>query len=378
MRCFHLFPFRFRLVNNLIEHHNYSEDTNPQPIGGNSEKQPSDEIVEYLSEQSEEEPEEMDKAASKKQEPQCQTSVTWEEFYSMNRTDIINPFEYRTLLSPSNGYCTDSTFAVVLIMSLHDHISRREAIRNTWGYWVKNMNISNMDDGKLVDHISKDNIQILRNIKPLFVFGKHRYDAMNNQSQIEAQLFNDVIQADFPESYKNLPRKNLLAYQFLTSRCKNIKYVFKVDDDHFANLPSIVNMLQNQPFRGKIMGRCLGPKSVKRKRSKNAIPCSVYALDEYPRYVNGNPGYILASDTLKDLFDESKYLPFLPVEDVFFTGIVATKRKIPLLCNQSFRPPKIKSGYFPKDMKFYHASDRGTVLNIWRHLVDHDTLATYS
>lgn len=60
----------------------------------------------------------------------------------------------------------------------------------------------------------------------------------------ENERFSDIIQERFVDSYNNLTLKSVIMLKLVSSFCTNTsKYLLKIDDDMFVNLPLIVEML---------------------------------------------------------------------------------------------------------------------------------------
>lgn len=54
----------------------------------------------------------------------------------------------------------------------------------------------------------------------------------------------------------------------------------------------------------------------------------MYDKVNYPNFLAGGPGYVMAMDTAAKLYKASMEVPYLHLEDVFLTGICAEKAQI--------------------------------------------------
>ena len=55
------------------------------------------------------------------------------------------------------------------------------------------------------------------------------------QIRKENDLYHDIVQEDFIDSYRNLTVKSIMALKWATEHCKNAKLIFKMDDDTLVN-----------------------------------------------------------------------------------------------------------------------------------------------
>ena len=61
----------------------------------------------------------------------------------------------------------------------------------------------------------------------------------------EAEDNNDIVLEDFHDTYLNLTLKTTFLLKWVTSRCSNAKFVFKVDDDVFVNPEKLWSTLES-------------------------------------------------------------------------------------------------------------------------------------
>ena len=121
-----------------------------------------------------------------------------------------------------------------------------------------------------------------------------------------------------------------------------------------------------------MVGRCNGPKKVARRRSKNAVSCAEYPLDKYPKYLNGNPGYVISTDVIPKLYNVSRFYPFISVEDVVFTGILPNRLGISRYCDFTMRPisgSKYKMEKLDPRLKFLQSGNSEQTRLIWKQFL---------
>ncbi|XP_033123811.1 beta-1,3-galactosyltransferase 1-like [Anneissia japonica] len=204
---------------------------------------------------------------------------------------------------------SEESFLVALISTSPWNHQRRNAIRRTWGASRK------------IDNV---------NIRVLFVTGVTQKDNQlyNTILVNEMYEFNDIIQANFIESFHNLTLKVSLGLKWMTLYCSHAQYLYKGDDDMFVNFERIVKFLQQRliprPFYlGQVMHRT---RTIRRPTSKYFIPVNVYSGKYFPPFCSGG-GYIISTDVIPAMYRAALKTPLLPIDDAF-QGIVAKKTDV--------------------------------------------------
>lgn len=80
----------------------------------------------------------------------------------------------------------------------------------------------------------------------LFVVGLAQNATTNNVVARENEVFQDIVIADFIDSYRNLSYKALTAFYWLNKYCNNVKHIVKTDDDVFVNPFILVQYLDRR------------------------------------------------------------------------------------------------------------------------------------
>lgn len=138
----------------------------------------------------------------------------------------------------------------------------------------------------------------------------------------------------------------MLKYLVKSAEDLGMKYAMKVDDDSYINLPRLldyITIIEKRCQHKCIVGHVLGPSSpVLRPRDptldftqKWEVPTYIYPDNVYPNAVSGS-GYIISQDVVSCLYKNGLQTPFLNVEDVFITGLAATKCHVTLKNSQWF------------------------------------------
>ena len=76
------------------------------------------------------------------------------------------------------------------------------------------------------------------------MMGKSLDANLMNAIQYENEIYHDIIQEDFLDSYKNLTYKGIMALKWVSTFCSNTKYILKVDDDIVVNTFTLLNHLK--------------------------------------------------------------------------------------------------------------------------------------
>ncbi|XP_061439622.1 beta-1,3-galactosyltransferase 2-like [Rhineura floridana] len=215
--------------------------------------------------------------------------------------EIIYPNDYRFRLNEPNKCMERKPFLVLLVITEPQHVSRRKAIRQTWGH-----------------ERSVPGVSILC----LFLTGVHpRFGSpLQHLLEEESSIYRDIIQQDFLDTYNNLTLKTLMGMEWISKFCPNATYVMKVDSDIFLNVDYMVSKLLQPhlpPKKDYMTGYIYrNTKPLRNKAYKWYVPQEVYPNDTYPAYCGG-PGYVLSGDLAKKIYQVAKNIKVINMEDSF-------------------------------------------------------------
>uniref|UniRef100_A0A915KHU3 Hexosyltransferase n=1 Tax=Romanomermis culicivorax TaxID=13658 RepID=A0A915KHU3_ROMCU len=254
----------------------------------------------------------------------------------------------------------DSYMVIFVKCTVDDFISRN-AIRKTW----------KMEAQKF-------------NMRVIFVVGS---TPKNTSIALESLKFDDILQADFIESYRHLSLKTYAALYWYDKNCRKESvdsYVMLIDTDVLFfpnNLDLYLKNEENFRVKNTIMGNCHDHLSGvwRDNSSKWFMSYDAWPLKSYPPHCQGN-GYLMTDDCPR------KLLSTIPggisnwrwaqkmdhLEDVTFTGLLAALAQIEKknvdtmllfndtinskLCNglitaHSFKPPEEYTSFWFKYWK---------------------------
>jgi hypothetical protein len=231
------------------------------------------------------------------------------------KTDKIllnNAFNYN--LNPGENICGQDKGAQLLLISFNPSATKnfheRMAIRTTWTNKYYNEN---------------------KNIKNIFIIGLTLNESLNSQIKLESDLYGDIVQGNFLDTYRNLTLKTILGLKWVSEYCANSKFVLKVDDDMVVNIQSLSKYLLNLTMNNSLIknnsiyGYCKTTVVIRDNSSKFYVPKEEYPGYRYPKYCIG-PAYIFTSDLMKPMYNLTKYIKPFVMEDVY-VGMLAKELK---------------------------------------------------
>lgn len=228
---------------------------------------------------------------------------------------VINPHDFDYIIF-NNDVCVSPgrLTLVVVVCTATSRFVQRRTIRETWGSDTQNDSLKT---------------------RLIFLLGKT--EKINEQIELirENNVYHDIIQEDFEDSYKNLSLKSVAMLKWVKEYCSQADYVMKADDDMYINLPNAVKDLQNRKDNRFIMGmvnRFTIPTTDKKSKWFSPDYTSQNYPDffspgtrkHYPVYVSGT-AYIISGDIASDLYQASLVTKFFWLEDVYITGMLAFK-----------------------------------------------------
>lgn len=220
--------------------------------------------------------------------------------------------------------------AVIIVLSARSHFDNRSLVRQTYGS-IKSAN----------------NVTILAIVFMLGYFDEPGIPSVdtNNKLQAEINTFGDIIIGDFIDSYRNLTRKTIMAYEWISSHCRSADIVVKTDDDVVVNIFQLTKEL-NKWSPGDVLSSSniwcrihVGEETVNRTDSRFYASPVDFPTGTFPDHCGGF-GYITTIRVIDRILDEiSKSFVgrVCTHEDVFMTGIVP--RHINSMTNETLNDP---------------------------------------
>lgn len=274
------------------------------------------------------------------------------------------PFSINT-----GSVCRDSdneleqVYLLMVIKSMTGSFSRRKAIRDTWGHTEQMPVIGNQ-----------------LKIRRLFLLGKSNTTDESNQRREmllkeEAKEWGDIIQGDFQDSFRNLTLKEIMFLRWLPRHCPKAQFIFKGDDDIFANVPNIVSYIESLSLsqqRNMFVGSVLYPSPrITDQRSKYYVSESLWPEKYYPPYVSGG-GFIMSYVMAKKIFEAMKELPIIPIDDAFM-GVCLRKLNLRPTNHKGFKSWGVKyldhDNCVYREVMTFHKLQPEELQNVWKRFV---------
>ncbi|XP_030756294.1 lactosylceramide 1,3-N-acetyl-beta-D-glucosaminyltransferase A-like [Sitophilus oryzae] len=252
--------------------------------------------------------------------------VLSEQDYS--QLNNLTGFKFNIL---NNQTCSDKELLLlILVPSAPGNIGKRNVIRETWG------------------SLKRDDVKVM------FVLNDPGDESVQSKLLIENEEFEDIVQGSLMDTYRNLTYKTIMCLKYATYHCKNAKYVLKVDDDVFVNVPQMISFLENdlEPLHPEnfLMCSVLSSSKVVRDRNDPYLGKYMATYEEfpdtyYPVYCAGWVA-LFSRDVVPKFYQIAQKVRYFYLEDVFTYGLVA--RRIPELKRVSIGSYVLDSGRISK------------------------------
>lgn len=287
----------------------------------------------------------------------------------MRRVRPVNPHRFAYLINPSRACDGVHVFLLVYVHSAPGHYRRRAVIRQTWG------NRANVADVA---------------VRVVFLLGRPDRTSTEDALRMEADLYGDVIQEDFVDSYRNLTYKAIMALKWVSLHCMHARFVLKTDDDVFVNMFVLVRHLRQleatdgRPVRGLL--QCMvwrRMKVVRDPKSKWYISREEYRPNFFPTYCSGL-AFLLSTDVIVSMYNASLSMPFFWVDDFYVTGLLAAR--IGVKHRSLSGAYSVRANYFRQEftdkekqraLMFGHVHDLNDFVEVWQQVVHYETHADH-
>lgn len=190
--------------------------------------------------------------------------------------------------------------ALILVHSAPQNRHKRNTIRQTWGKPDARMRI-------------------------YFLLGAVNTTTMQTQLMEESNMFHDIIQGNFFDTYRNMTYKHTMALKWFVYNCPKLKYLLKTDDDVFVNMPAVFEFLKTGISDDQSLLFCYqvsGARIKRTYRSKWRVSTKEFPGWYYPNYC---PGFsiIYSNDVVWRLYQKAQECPYFWIDDVHITGSLA-------------------------------------------------------
>lgn len=257
--------------------------------------------------------------------------------------------------------CDKDKYLVIYIHSGPDHAERRRVIRNTWAS---------------VDILKKHQVKLV------FVMGQVPDENLQVAIETESELYKDIIQGNFTDTYRNLTYKAITGLRWVTENCPDVMYVLKTDDDIVVDIHRIVRLMrsyiENKWGKTNILsGYIWAHMNVDRNKSSKWYTSDEEFPDKFfLRYCSGS-AYLMSYDVVKKFYLKSLETPFFWIDDYYVTGMLAHATNVtPISLNDRYileNTADIK-GALKNDSKtrlvFIHSPNTSISEYVWKNYLD--------
>ncbi|XP_037788179.1 beta-1,3-galactosyltransferase 5-like isoform X2 [Penaeus monodon] len=242
-------------------------------------------------------------------------------------------------------------FMLNIVPSAIPNFKQRSYIRNTWA------------DKALYPYTR---------MRTVFVLGKTLNATLQGLVEEEIQTYDDIIQSNFIDSYRNLTYKSMSWLSWVRDWCPEVPFVVKTDDDVLVNpfhlKTYLAKELERNAAPSDIYGRVRARNKPMRKGKWN-VTKEEYKLTYYPPFVLG-PAYIVSGNAVDRLLQYAAHTPFLWLEDVYITGLVASAAGINRVqAERTLYTKKLNRDLYSRQTAFLLGADEKRKKVAWSSIV---------
>ncbi|XP_075527621.1 beta-1,3-galactosyltransferase 5-like [Dermacentor variabilis] len=164
----------------------------------------------------------------------------------------------------------------------------------------------------------------------VFLLGKTLDQEVQRKVFAEQDLYGDIVQGDFLDTYRNLTYKTVMLIRWARVKCSGVHFMLKTDDDMLVSVWDLAIVVNGLEGVKRTMWGYLHRNSTPHRNvsSKWYVSRKEYAPDTYPPYLSGS-GYLISGDSIAALEELTHDECFFPFEDVYLTSIVAQRAQHP-------------------------------------------------
>ncbi|GAB1608158.1 hypothetical protein Ahia01_001100000 [Argonauta hians] len=164
---------------------------------------------------------------------------------------------------------------------------------------------------------------------------------VNARVRREAAHYQDIYQSSVLDTTANQSRCTLDLLSHLSKSYGTIKYLFKMKDSTFLNVPYLIRTLKSNKnlLHNFIMG--VITRDTKADRDKSSpwfLSKETYPQDLLPTYVQSF-AYMMSGELIPRIIETAKRTPYVWIEDVYITGILPRNMSVNYIDSLKFGIP---------------------------------------
>lgn len=221
-----------------------------------------------------------------------------------------------------------NVFLLILINSIPKTATRRQLLRETW---AGTANTNTLAKSSNTRNDFNNDLQVFC----VFLVGVSDNPKENKDLIDESYIHGDVLQIITQESYRNMINKIWAGFRW--ARKHNPKYLMKVDDDIYVDIPHLITFLHEKELPDNFYtGWVLHQGRVMRSPGNQWFVSHSEFIERYfPDYCIG-PFYIFSGSLLGKLIRKSKVTKMFSVEDAYLGVLMRSIHIAPIYNNEIF------------------------------------------
>ena len=237
--------------------------------------------------------------------------------------------------------CSENLFILVCVIS---HVKNFQ-LRNKWRMMFNDVTLAHLPNG-----VQRPGYKVV-----FLVAMAHPIDTVSRRRVVqESRYYGDILQVDFPEEYSNLVLKSWAMLRWFDEWCLRSKYLMKIDEDVFLNLPRLADVLQSFRDEEFVFGRyATNLRPSRDNASKWYVSEKLYNKLKFPNYLSGSV-YVISKKEVHQIIHHCWNEAPIVVEDAFITGICREKAGIKAVFYKRFCVSNITLEYVPDVCVTYH------------------------
>ncbi|KAK4017999.1 hypothetical protein OUZ56_000070 [Daphnia magna] len=211
---------------------------------------------------------------------------------------------------------------LIVVISAAEHSAKRDLIRRTWA----SPSVLNVDW-----------------IQVIFLVGSTGDEDKVTTEQLKKENaeHEDLVQVNVVDTYANLTLKSVALLHWTHTHCPGAELVLKCDDDNYINWNVFTKILPHINVTRTIYGTPVPTLFAERwKSQKHYVSRRVWPWPRYPSYLMGGC-YAISGQAVKPLLAATQTTPFFWIEDIYLTGLCASKANVSLQTQPKYYHPDI-------------------------------------
>lgn len=249
-----------------------------------------------------------------------------EVFPQFNRTTTnFNDSKTSYALEIRPDFEEKEMFVLFMVNSVPENFERRHLIRTTWANTWK----GSKKNGKATKSLYKGRGYPKLFSNCIFVVGLSNRTKYERRVAQEAEILGDIFRAGMEDMYSNVVEKLWKAYEWAME--VNTKYIFKVEDGVYVNIPRMINWLNNDEklpehlYAGYVVYR--HPVEDDYERQQEGGTKAELEQEVLPNYCLG-AFYIFSTNVLKSFVDSAKTTPRIQAGEDAYMGLITKENYV--------------------------------------------------